>query len=107
MSAGSVKLCPRYKDCSVVTIPEVLDISIGGGWIFPKNSPFRRIISTYINKMKERGSYERIVNAGNNASLGPEQICEDYAGQGIGINKTISVFITLLIGGGTSIYILL
>ena len=40
MSSGSIKRCPQFKKCEVIAIPDVIDISRGGGWTFQKNSPF-------------------------------------------------------------------
>ena len=98
MSWGDIKRCDQYKNCNVKVIDQVLDVSPGGGWTFPKKSEFRPIIFTYINMIKERGSYARIEAYGREKPLGPEQICENYGGQAIGIQKVFSLFGVLLIG---------
>ena len=102
MFSGGEKRCKRYKDCSVKAIPEALDRSVGGGWTFPKKSPFRPIIAMYIRLMKERGSYERMYDVGHNKTLAPDQTCPNYSGKPIG-SKSYFLFVILIFGAGMSI----
>ena len=98
MSWGDIKRCEQYKNCNVKVIDQVLDKSPGGGWTFPKKSEFRPIMFTYINMIKERGSYARIEAYGREKGLGPEQTCQDYDGKPIGMQKVFSLFGVLIIG---------
>ena len=100
MSSGSIKRCPEFKKCQVIAIPDVIDISSGGGWTFQKNSPFLPMFDFYINQLKEHGTYQRIEDVGNNKTLGPDQDCQDYDGKAIGHKKVFSLLTLLMLGMG-------
>ena len=102
MSSGSIRRCEQFKKCQVIAIPDVIDISSGGGWTFQKNSPFLPMFDFYINQLKEHGTYQRIEDVGNNKTLGPDQDCQDYDGKPIGYKKVFSLMTLLMLGMGTS-----
>ena len=102
-SDGCMDNCELYRDCKAVVIPYVIYKSAGSGWIFPKNSPLLPIFQHYVTSLvKEGGMMKKIedkikIEMDNNPLM-PCQICADYDGAPIGIEKAFSLF-GLLIGG--------
>ena len=86
-------------------VPHVIWESFGGGWIFPKRSPLFPFFNLHINAMKERGIYSRIGGSYNEFERMPGQICKEYDGEAIGINKTFSLFGIIFTGIGLSVII--
>ena len=68
-----------------------------------KNSPFYWLFHYNINKMKEGGTFQQIVNTFS----GESQVCEDQSGEPLDMNQCLSAFIFLVAGGGLGLLFLL
>ena len=51
---GELTRCKRFYSCEIVKVPYVIDTAMGGGWVFPKNSPFYPIFDYYVSILKRR-----------------------------------------------------
>ena len=94
---GGLARCKRFYNCEIVKIPYIIDTAMGGGWVFPKNSPFYPIFDYYVSTLKEGGIYKRILDS-HKEHQGQEQVCTDYDGKPIGLYKCFSLF-GLFLGG--------
>ena len=68
-----------------------------------KNSPFYWLFHHNINKMKEGGTFQQIVNSYS----GEGQNCPDTSGLPLNMNQCFTAFVILLIGGGLGLLFLL
>ena len=97
MERGGLARCKRFYSCEIVKVPYIIDTAMGGGWVFPKNSPFYPIFDYYVSILKEGGIYQRILDS-HKQYQGKEQLCTDYDGKPIGVYKCFSLF-GLFLGG--------
>ena len=104
---GHMSRCDAYYSCKVVMVPYVITQSLGGGWIFPKRSPLLSFFRLNLNAMRERGIFARIGGSYNDRKGMPGQICKEYDGEAIGINKCFSLFGIVFAGMGLSAIIFL
>ena len=77
----------------------------GGGWMFPKRSPFYPIFNHYFIELEASGVYKRIGEFWDENSHLPPQVCPDYDGKAIKIEKIVSLF--LLSAGGVALSVLI
>ena len=68
-----------------------------------KNSPFYWAFHHTINKMKEGGTFQKIVNSFS----GESQVCPDTSGKSLTFNKVFTAFVLLLVGGVLGMFFLL
>ena len=94
---GGLARCKRYYNCEIVKVPYIIDTAMGGGWVFPKDSPFFPVFEYQVSILKEGGVYKRILQSYKDHT-GQEQVCTDYDGQPIGLYKCFSLFGILLAG---------
>ena len=104
---GHLQRCAAYYSCDIVMVPYVITQSLGGGWIFPKRSPLLSFFRVHLNAMRERGIFARIGGSYNDLKGMPGQICKEYDGEAIGINKSFSLFGIVFTGIGISAIVLL
>ena len=96
--------CQKVFDCSVVIAPFTTGaLGTGAGWMFQKRSPFQPIFNHYYHIMKESGSVRRMQRRPNRPEFDsnyykPKTTCENLEGKPIGIYKSSSLFIILMIG---------
>ena len=107
--SGDLFWCDVYYKCNVVKVPYVISRSLGNGWIFPKRSALLSMFNVYVSAIKERGVSTRIGNSYAYPILPgmPLQLCKEYDGEAIGINKSFSLFGIIFVGAGFSLLILL
>ena len=98
---GELRKCYMYTHCEVISLPQIVESSFGGGWILPKNSALSPIFSYYVSIIKESGGYFKI-KAKYDDFVGPEQLCTDYDGKPIGIHKSSALLSVILAGAGLS-----
>ena len=96
-SPGELDLCPRYESCEVVIVPYIVDTILGGGWLFPKDSPYLPIMEYYVSILLEGGIYERIKSSYYDSD-GKAQSCPVFDGTPIGPHKVFSLFGIMIIG---------
>ena len=100
--------CDVLTNCQVVVVPHVIYQLMGAGWIFPKRSALLSMFKVHVSAIKERGVAQRIETSWASRLKGtPSQICPDFDGQPIGINKAFSLFGLMAIAAGLSILMLL
>ena len=92
---GHAQRCDAYFSCKIVMVPYVITQNLGGGWIFPKRSPLLSFFRLHINAMKERGITNRIARSYSELIGMPGQVCKEYDGEAIGINKSFSLWCLL------------
>ena len=107
MNYGGLPECDSFKNCKVVVTPFVINKIPGGGWMFPKRSPFYPIFNHYFIELEATGLYKRIQDFWDENSHLPPQVCPDYDGKAIKIDKIISLFLLSLGGVGLSVLIFL
>ena len=90
-------LCEEYQNCKVVQVPQVIDRSLGMGWLFPRWSPLRPLLDHNIKKMVEKGTVQRMQDFHTNI-INKEPVCPEADGDPIGVEKTFSL-VTIVIGG--------
>ena len=105
-SPGELDECPRYESCEVVKVPYVVDTILGGGWLFPKNSPYLPIMEYYVGILLEAGIYERMKSAYYDTD-GKGQNCPDFDGSPIGPHKVFSLFGVIVLGIVLSLILLM
>ena len=111
ISSKPLTSCKRVFDCSVVIAPFTTgELGTGTGWMFQKRSPFLKIFNHYYYMMKESGSIERLRRRRNRPEFDsnyykPKTTCENHEGKAIGIYKSSSLFIILMIGVGVGFLI--
>ena len=104
ISSKPIRTCPKVFDCSVVVAPFTTGaLGTGTGWMFPKRSPFLPIFNHYYHVIKESGSVIRMRRRRNRPEFDsnyykPKTTCENLEGKPIGIYKSSSLFIILMIG---------
>ena len=97
--------CKKWIECEVVVIPHVIHKTLGGGWIFPKFSPFLPMFRHYVNKLREGGILDAII-ASRSYRRGQDQICPKYDGKPIALEKSFSLFGIMYFGLGVSFILL-
>ena len=97
--------CDSFYNCKVVVTPFVVNKIPGGGWMFPKRSPFFAIFNHYFIELEAMGIFERIIDFWDEKSNLPNQECPQYEGAAIKMDKLVSLF--LLISGGIGLSILI
>ena len=102
---GLPKDCNNFYNCKVVVTPFVVNKIPGGGWMFPKGSPFFAIFNHYFIELEAMGIFKRITTFWDEKSSLPSQECPQYEGAAIKMDKLISLF--LLISGGIGLSILI
>ena len=103
-----IMTCGALTNCQVVVVPHVIYQLMGAGWIFPKRSALLSMFKVHVSAIKERGVSQRIYTSWATTLKGtPSQICPDFDGQPIGINKAFSLFGLMAIAAGLSILMLL
>ena len=90
--------CDVYQKCQVVKTHFVVARNFGGGWMFPKRSPFLPILKHYVGLVKEVGIVLRISSSYAKQN---GQECLEYDGDPIRLQKTFSLFAIVL--GGMSL----
>ena len=103
--AGLPSFCKNFYNCKVVVTPFVVNTIPGGGWMFPKRSPFFGIFNHYYIELEAMGIFKRIMTSWDDESNLPSQECPQYEGAAIKMDKLISLF--LLISGGIGLSILI
>ena len=68
-----------------------------------KDSPFYWAFDYNINKMKESGTLNQIINS----YAGDSQVCADTSGLPLDLNQCFTAFVVLLIGGGMGLLLLM
>ena len=104
---GRNPIYDSYLKCKVVMTPFVVDRTLGGGWMFPKGSPFLPIFKHYVGLVKEGGSDKRIEDSYRGPKDLLDQECLEYDGDPIGMKKAFSLFGIILGGMGLSLIIFL
>ena len=104
---GLPKFCENFYNCKVVVTPFVVNTIPGGGWMFPKRSPFFGIFNHYYIELEAMGIFKRIMTSWDDESNLPSQECPQYEGAAIKMDKVISLFLLISGGMGLSILILL
>ena len=94
---SELEKCHRYEACEVVKVPYVVDTILGGGWLFPKGSPYLPIMQYYVSVLQEAGIYERMISSYLDAD-GKGQTCPDFDGSPIGPHKVFSLFGIIIAG---------
>ena len=94
---GDPILCEEYRDCKVVQVPQIIDRSLGLGWLFPKSSPIRPLLDHNVKKMVEKGTIQRM-DYFHAKVINKEPVCPEADGDPIGVEKTFSL-VTIMIGG--------
>ena len=102
---GDPIICEEYRNCKVVQVPQVIDRSLGLGWLFPKSSPLRPLLDHNVMKMVEKGTFQRMTDF-HRKIINKEPVCPDADGDPIGVEKTFSL-VTIIIGGVVSSVIVL
>ena len=85
--------------------PFVVNKIPGGGWMFPKRSPFFPIFNQYFIVLKEEGIFKRIMESYDDNPGLPPQVCNNYDGKPIKINKIFSLFAIIAGGIGMSTFL--
>ena len=104
ISSTPLSSCQKVFDCSVVISSFTTGaLGTGAGWMFHKRSPFLPIFNYYYHMMKESGSVLRMKRRMNRPEFDsnyyyPKQTCENLEGKPIGIYKSSSLFIILMLG---------
>ena len=75
----------------------MVDTVLGGGWLFPKGSPFLPIMQYYVSILLEAGIYERIRSSYLDRD-GKGQTCPDFDRSPIGPHKVFSLFGIIVLG---------
>ena len=102
---GLPSFCKNFYNCKVVVTPFVVNKIPGGGWMFPKRSPFFAMFNQYFIELEAMGIFKRIMDFWDDKSNLPSQECSQYDGAAIKMDKLISLF--LLISGGMGLSILI
>ena len=100
-----INRCFRYINCEVVVVPYIVDTVLGGGWLFPKGSPYLPIMEFYASAIKEGGIYGRTSRSYIEGAENP--VCTNYDGKPIGLHKAFSLSVIIFLGLGLSLLILL
>ena len=104
-AGGLPSSCKSFYNCKVVVTPFVVNKIPGGGWMFPKRSPFFAIFNHYFIELEAKGIFKRIMAFWDDESYLPDQECPQYEGAAIKMDKLVSLF--LLISGGIGLSILI
>ena len=99
---GYAKVCEKYHKCEVVHSPAPPFKNFGGGWIFPKKSPFYHLFKKYISIAHETGIVSRIMQSYDELKALPNQECENFDGKPLGYHKPFIIFGIMMIGLGLS-----
>lgn len=102
---GGLPECDSFYNCKIVVTPFVVNKIPGGGWMFPKRSPFFSIFNQYFIELEASGVFLRISDFWNEKSHLPSQVCPSYDGTAIKIDKIISLFV--LSAGGVVLSVLI
>ena len=106
--SGIMTRCDVMYQCRIILVPHVITRSLGSGWIFRKRSALLSMINVKMPAILEKGIRSRIKWSYSPFGKGsPDQLCEDYDGQPIGINKSFSLFGIMFLGAGLSILLLM
>ena len=101
--SGSLGDCKQWKNCEVVVVPQIIHQTLGSGWIFPKQSSLLPIFKHFVNVMKEGAIVSWISSSYDEHKGMPDQVCPDYAGKPIGLEKCFSLLVIMMLGMGLSI----
>ena len=96
--SGAMTDCDKWVECRVVVIPEVIHKTLGSGWIFPKRSALLPIFNYYVQTIKEGAVFSRIVESYYDRKGMPDQVCPEYDGKPIGLEKSLSLLGVMLVG---------
>jgi len=92
-SSGVLRNTKAYENCKIVLAPakyHLVDFAFG----FQKNSPFIDIFNHNIQKMKEKGSLNRILEKYGRR----KQKCPDYSGKPLSMKACFSSFFVVILG---------
>jgi hypothetical protein len=98
--------CEKWYDCKIMVIPHVVRKTLGAGWIFPKQSMFLPIFKHYFNMMKEGAIQSRVYSSYSDPAVN-SRVCPKYAGNPIGLEKTVTLLGIFTLGAGLSVALLL
>ena len=87
----------EYKTCKFIELPKRKYGNYPSGFTLPKNSSFEPMFQYYVKRLLEGGNVGQIKTI-YEKSYG-EQVCENYDGKPIGLNKSFSLF-TMYMGAG-------
>ena len=104
-SPGELGICPKFTSCDVVIVPYIVDTILGGGWLFPKGSPYLPIMEFYVSAILEGGIYGRMIESYEENTGG--QQCAEYDGKPIGVHKAFSLCAIVFLGIGMSLLTLM
>ena len=59
-------------------------------WGFQKNSPFLPLFNSYLKKLDEKGTFQKLLQR----FAPPSQVCPDGAGKPIGFSSCLTAFLS-------------
>lgn len=85
----SQKSYDGYKHCKFIEIPRKYG-NYPSGFTLPKNSSIEPVFRYYVKRLLESGSVDQIKTVYEKSS--GNQVCPNYDGKPIGLNKSFSLF---------------